>query len=188
MRRYSILLILGLMAALFLNQGNHLLLFPATLMILIAADLALFRHFLRWKLFLSLSLLVLVPTLLVGPRNAAWAGIPYNSTMLGLNLLMMERSLLILLAIKLFTQHLPVGSISRGLIRLRLYQFDRVFHLSLDLLPEMRTMVTSALHRWDWRQVVHRRAGFFQLLSQLIAQIVFRARNVASAIDHHENS
>jgi hypothetical protein len=176
MKRNLLYFCLIVAAAVLLSDANHLYLFPAALVALALVDWRTYRIFLRWKLWLFFLLLVAIPVLLVGPRDARWLGIAYNSTMLRLNILMVERSIVLMLSIKMFTNRLSPETLSRGLTRLRLHQFDRVFRLSQDMLPELRTTVTASLREVNWRQIIRRPAAITPLLSRLVASIVFTAR------------
>ena len=94
MKRSLLYLLLGLGAALLLRESNQLYLFPAALLLLTLIDPRAWRIFRRWKLWLFFFFVVAVPVLFVGTRDALWLTIPYNSRMLALNLVMLERSII----------------------------------------------------------------------------------------------
>ncbi len=168
---------LGVAAALSLKEGNHLYLFPASLAVLGLAEPRAYRIFLRWKLVLFFALLVAIPVFLLSPRDGRWLGVPFNSAMLRLNLLMVERSIILMLSIKMLTNRLSPQTLSRGLSMLRLQQLERVFGISQALLPGLRETVTGFFMDVEWRQMVRRPAGLNTLLSRLVATVIFTARN-----------
>ncbi|HOT97648.1 MAG TPA: hypothetical protein PLN61_04865 [bacterium] len=167
----------GIASALLLRESTHVFLFPATLAVLAAIDLHAFRIFRRWKLWLFFILIVAFPVLLVGTRDARCLGVPYNSSMFRLNLIMVERSILLMLAIKAFTNRLSPEMLSRGLAMLHLHQFDQVFRLSQSMLPELRSIVTTELQKIQWRKLVWHPAQLIALLGRLVARLVFTARS-----------
>lgn len=171
----------GAAAALLLRESNHHWLFPAALVALAILDLRLFRMLRSWKLWLFLLLLVAIPVLLVGEKDASWLGVPYNSAMLRLNLLMVERSLVLMLTIRLFTSRLSPQTISAALARLHLRQFDLVFRHAQAMLPEVRSTVTASLREVEWRQLARRPDGVIHLLGQLVARLIHAARRRQSA-------
>jgi len=187
MKRYLFFLLLGLAVALLLNERNHAILFPAALIALWLINRSGFAILLRWKMWLFLALLIAIPVLLVGSKNASVWGIGYNRGMLLLNTLMVERSLVILLTVRAFTNHLSAEDIARGLNRLRLYQFNHVLQLSLAMMPEVRTMVTDSMRRTSWRQILRQRSALMPAISRLMANIIFRAGKMATAVPKEEN-
>jgi len=177
---------LGVIAALLLNEHNHLCLFPAALAGLALIDRRAFRIFLRWKLWLFFLLLVAIPVLVVGPRDARWINLPYNSTMLRLNLLMVERSILLMLTLRMFTNRISPAALSRGLARIHLQQFDEVFRLSQSMLPELSAAIGRSFKDVQWRQVARHPSGMMPLLSRLVASIIFAARRSAPSAGQEE--
>ncbi len=180
MKWYVFIFILGVAAALFLNETTHLVLFPVALLGLALIDWRAYRIFRRWKMWLFFILLLLIPVLLVNPKDAEWLGIPCNRRMFQLNLIMVERSILIMLSLKLFTNHISLDSISAGLKRLRLHQFEQVFRLAMTLLPQVRAIAAASFKGIHWRMILVQRAGLFKALSQFIAQIIFQTRQAGS--------
>jgi len=178
LNRYTLLFLLTLAAAVLVNEANHRLLFPAVMTLLAWSDRRSLRLLLRWKLWLLLALLILVPSLLVGNKDQVWLGMPYNSSMFRLNLLMVERSLIIMLSVRMFTNHLSPDVLSHTLVRMRLHRFNRIFHLALALLPDIRVLVMNSLQNLDWRRL-HRRGHLLSLLSQLIARIIHQAGKIS---------
>lgn len=167
---------LGVSAALSLKEGNHLYLFPAALVMVGLAEPRVYRIFLRWKLWLFFVFLVAIPVFLLSPRDGRWFGVPFNSAMLRLNLLMVERSIILMLTIKMLTQRLSPQALSRGLSMLRLHQLDRVFALSQAMLPGLRETVVMFFKDVKWRQIVRRPDNLNTLLSRLVATVIFTAR------------
>ncbi len=168
---------LGVAAALSLKEGNHFYLFPLALVVLGLAEPRAYRIFLRWKLWLFFALLVAIPVILPSPRDGRWLGVPFNSAMLRLNLLMVERSIILMLTIKMLTNRLSPLTLSRGLSVLRLQQLDQVFRLSQAMLPELRETIAVFFKDVEWRHIGRRPAKLHALLSRLIAAVLFTARN-----------
>lgn len=181
MNRYTLLFLFSLTAALLVKESNHQWLFPAVMALLAGFDRRSLRILLRWKLWLLLAMLILIPALLVGSKDMVWLGLPCNGRMLRLNLIMVERSLIIMLSVKMFTNHLSPEAISSGLTRMHLRQFDHIFRLSMALLPEIRSMVMNSMKGLNWRQLLLRRGQLFSLLSQLLARILHRAGQITVA-------
>jgi len=168
---------LSLAAALSLKEGNHFYLFPVALAVLGLADPRAYRIFLRWRIWLFFTFLVAIPVFLLSPRDGRWLGVPFNSAMLRLNLLMVERSIILMLSIKMLTNRLSPETLSRGLSVLRLQQLDRVFTLSQAMLPGLRETVSAFFKDVEWRRIVRRPNHLHTLLSRLVATVIFTARN-----------
>lgn len=177
MKRSFVYLILGITAAVCLRENNQNILFPVALSLLAIIDWRIFRLFLRWKLWFFFALLIAIPILLVGSKDAVWLGVPYNAAMLKLNILMVERSIVIMLTVKMFTNRLSFEAISRGLIRMKLVQFEQVFRLALAMLPEVRSIMMTLLQNLSWRQLRTSRAELFPLLSRIIAKMILHANS-----------
>lgn len=193
MKRALVSLFLGVGAALLVQQTNSLFLFPAALLVLTLIDPRAWRIFRRWKLWLFFLLVVAIPVLLVAPREAQWQGIPYNPRMLELNLVMIQRSILLMLTIKIFTNRLSPEMLSRALARLRLHHFDQVFSLARSMLPELRTIVSAGLQQVEWRRALRRPSGLISQLGALVARIVYATRrssslNCKDGVDETEGS
>lgn len=187
MKQYSLVFLLGIAAALFLDETTHAVLFPAALLVMALIDWRAYRIFRRWKLWLFFMLLILIPVLLVNPKDAEWSGIPYNTRMFYLNLIMVERSILIMLSLKLFTNHISLDAISGGLKRLRLHQFEQVFRLAMAMLPQVRSIAAASFKGVHWRMILVQRPGLFKALSQFIAQIIFETRQAGSPAQAKES-
>ena len=179
MKRHLLYLLLGLGAALLLRESNQLYLFPAALILLTLIDPRAWLIFRRWKLWLFFFFVVAIPVLFVGSRDALWLTIPYNSRMLTLNVVMVERSIVIMLAVKMFTNHLSPEMLSRGLARLRLQQFDEVLGLARTMLPGLQETVGAELQEVEWRKALRRPSGLIAQLGGLVSRILFAARHGA---------
>ena len=186
MKGYLVCFLLGVAAALSLSLGNHYYLFPAALAGLALADRRAYRIFLRWKLWLFFLLVVAIPVVVVAPRDAEWIGINYTATMLRLNLLMVERSILLMLSLKMLTGRISPFELSRSMKRAGLAQFDEVFRLSQKMLPGLRTTVTLAFREVAWRRTARHPSQLIALLSRLVAGIVYSARHSALPVMQEE--
>ncbi|HNW58669.1 MAG TPA: hypothetical protein PKI62_03200 [bacterium] len=188
MKRALLFLAAGITAALTLGVSNQIWLFPVAVAAVAMIDRRAFRIFQRWKLWLFFVLIVAIPVLLVGNKDAIWLGLPYNSRMLRLNLLMVERSILLMLTIKSFTNRLSPERLSNGLKRLHLHQFDEVFRLAQGMLPELHKTVSAELNGIEWRRALRRPDGLTAGLGRLVARLVFTARRSGPAASTREGA
>ena len=146
MKRYFYLFILVLISAILINQSNQWFIFPPMILLLFLVDRQAFRIFLNWKFdFLLLVLFAGIP-LVLGKNDASWYGIPYSSDYLLMSLVMIKRSILILLGIKMFIHKISLEQISRSLQKIRLQRFSEVFSTAMRVLPEVR-VITSNTYR-----------------------------------------
>ncbi len=175
MKRYAFCFLLGIAAALSLNERTHLILFPAALLAVAMVEHRAYRIFRHWKLWFFFIFILLIPVLLVPPKDAAWLGAAYNSRMLRLNFIMVERSVLIMLSIRLFTTHISLDHLSHGLTQIGLVQFERVFRLAMELLPQIRMAATDTFKELPLKTLLKRPTLLLNLASRLVAQIIFQA-------------
>ncbi|OGB70067.1 MAG: hypothetical protein A2Y94_01820 [Caldithrix sp. RBG_13_44_9] len=175
MKRYFYLFIGILISAVLINQTNQWFIFPPMILILFLVNRQAFHIFLNWKFdFLLFNLFVGIP-LLLGKKDASWYGIPYSSEYFLMSLVMIKRSILILLGIKMFTNKISIQQISRSLQKIHLQRFSEVFSTALRVLPEVRVITHNTYrefkrtprdkniisHLYDWLVKLAVRILFF---------------------------
>ncbi len=178
MSRWLTLLCVQLLLAISVTFENQLILVPLALAPVAILEPRAFRMLLRWRLLLFIALMVGGVPVLLGDRSAVFMGIPYAPEYVQATVVMVERGLIILMALKLFTTRLSLEEITRQLGRTRFRQFGEAFGLAMELLPQMRAMATESYH--EYRSQRRGRNPIRHILSwtaELIARAVVRAES-----------
>jgi len=137
-----------------------------------------FRILFKWKFLLFLGILVFGVPLFAGEKDAVFYGFHYSGYMFRMSVVMAGRSVLILMAIKLFTGRISVEQIAAGMKRIHLRHFSEVFALSMQALPEIRYIATTTYR--EHREAPRKRNIFSHLFGfavQLIVRIIEYAEN-----------
>ena len=170
MKRYVLLSVILVSSAFFITFENLRLVVPAALLAVFVADRRAMRIFLRWKFLLFLAILAFGIPLFIGNRNDMFLGISYSHDVFQMSLVMVHRSVIILLSIKMFTNHISVEQMAAALQRIRLKQFSQVFSISMRALPEIRTIAVSTFQ--EYRQSPKRKNIFSESFDWLVKLVV----------------
>ncbi len=182
MKKNLLILMIFLGIALSLNIKNQWFLVPAVLGTIFLMDRKVFRMILKWKFLFFLALLVLAVPLFAGIKDAAFYGIPYSSQMFHMSVVMAGRSIIILLSLRLFTSRISVEQLAEGMQRIHLRQFSQVFALSMQTLPQIRTIAGTTYR--EYRDKPRRKnifAYFFNFAVILIIRILEFANTLSSS-------
>lgn len=137
MKKYILYFVLLTVTAWQLSFGSMLYLAPAAWLMLLVIDRRALSAVLRWKTLALLSLLVLGVPFLIGNREAAVLGLPFSAAVFRMNMVMAMRSLIILAAVRMLTNRIPLEHLSGYLRRKGLYHFSRILDISQDILPRV---------------------------------------------------
>ena len=139
-------LLLALQLALaFSIRGEHAaLLFVAAVASVAAIDPRPLRMLAQRRLLTLVAAMVLIPALLVGPREASVAGVRFTPEYVRIGTLMAARSLAILLALRLFISRVSMRDIEARLRHGRFRTFGAACALAMDLLPRLRAAAGTA--------------------------------------------
>jgi energy-coupling factor transporter transmembrane protein EcfT len=139
-KRYLYLFIGILVSAVLINQSNQWLIFIPLVLLIFLIDQQPFHIFLKWKFnLLVLNLLLGIP-LILGKKDSSFFGIPYSQEYFQMSLVMINRSILILLGIKMLTNKINIQQIGQSLHKIRLQRFSEVFSTALRVLPEVKVI------------------------------------------------
>lgn len=144
MLKHVALLFLQLTLALIVSVDNQGWVLPLALGPVLVLDRGAFRVLVRGRLLLFLALMVGGVPLVVGTRSADVLGVPYSPEYVDASLLMLYRSLIMLVALRLFTRRIRLDELATSLQRTRFRQFGDAFALSLELLPQLRATSRNA--------------------------------------------
>jgi len=176
MRKYIFMSLVLIMVAFLVSFKNQIFLVPPALAAVLLLDPRAFRMVLRWKFLFFLGILLLGVPLLVGSKDAVLWGLPYSRKTFQASTVMVHRSIMIVLAFKVFSNHLPITEVSGTMEKLGLKSFGEVFALSTEALPEIRDIALSRMR--DFRTSPRRKNIFshlFQGLVKLLAALVLFA-------------
>ncbi len=148
MKRYVFISLVLVGAALSLSYRNAVVLLPLALTAALFTDPGALRRIFRWKFLLFLALLVFAIPVFIGERNAQFWGISYSPDIFRMSVVMAFRSIMILIAIKIFTGHISVEQMAEALQRVRLKQFSHVFSISMRILPEIRAITLDTFQEY----------------------------------------
>jgi len=170
MKKYFSLFIAILISALLLNPSNQWYIFIPVVILIFFVNRRAFYIFLKWKFnLLLLSLLLGVP-LLLGEKDTRFLGISYSSEYFQMSLLMFNRSILILLGIKMFTNKISIQEIASGLQKIHLYHFSILFSTALRALPEIRVIAQNTFS--EFRRTPRHTNVFSHLYNWLVKLMV----------------
>lgn len=145
---------------------------PAFLTILIIHPQA-FQLFLKWKFVIFIFLLLFGIPLLLGEKNSTLLGISYSYEYFQKSLVMVNRSLIILLSIRMFTGKISPERLSMWLKKLHLNNFSEVLSISMGVLPELKVITRKSLRQVRPSfQNTHLLKRFFDVIVRLMMQIL----------------
>ncbi len=132
------LLIIFIGLAVFITYENLWYIVPAVLIVIFITEKKTFQLFLRWKFLLFLTILSVGVPLFLGTKDESFWGISYSKEYFQMSIVMVNRSIIILLSIRMFTNRISIGQISHALNRIKMQKFGQVFTISMHTLPEIK--------------------------------------------------
>ncbi len=164
---------------------NQTVLVPVAWTAIFLLDRRVFRMILRWKFLLLLAVMIFGVPLFCGDRDRVLYNVPYSQEMFQMSVVMAQRSLILIMAIKMFTNRISVEQISVSLQRAGLRRFGQVFTLAMEFLPEIRSIAVATLQehrqRTDKQNPV---SGALSFLESLLVRVLQYAEQRVQAGDH----
>jgi ABC-type multidrug transport system fused ATPase/permease subunit len=146
MIKYYLLLLAGyLIAALMLTYQNQIFIVPAAIVSMLLIDRRAFRPFLKWKFILFIAILVVGTPLILGKKDAQIFNLRYSSSIFQISLVMFYRSIIILGAIKIFTNKISMTQLSTALHKIKLKKFSDALAISMETLPEIKIITQESI-------------------------------------------
>ena len=174
MKRYWLTSLIVLSSIIFMNSHNMFFIFALTICLSIIVDYSALRPLARPKFVLFLVILMFGVPLFIGGRKAHFYGIPYSEDILLMSINMGLRSIIILTAIKILTNHISVEQMGEWLRRMRLKHFSEVFATSMKLMPRVKEISFETFS--EFRRSPARLNLFthvFNWTAKLIARLLF---------------
>ena len=140
MKRILLITLLFIGLAVLLSWNSQLFIIPPVFLTIFFIHPKAFHLFLKWKFDIFILLLLLGIPLLLGEKNATVFGIPYSYEYFQKSLVMVNRSLIILLSIRMFTGKISPEQLSIWLTKLHLHNFSKVLSISMGVLPELKVI------------------------------------------------
>lgn len=159
--------------ALTINFNNQWYIIPPILIIIFIVERQAFLILFRWKFLVFLAILLFGTPVFLGKKDAILCGILYSLEYFEMSIVMLQRSIIILLSIKMFTNRISINQISNGLKNLKLYKFGEVFSISMRVLPEIRLIILKSIE--EFRQKPRKSNIFSELFGwavNLMSQIL----------------
>lgn len=140
MKRILLITLLFIGSAVLLSWHSQLFIIPPVFLTIFFIHPKAFHLFLKWKFDIFILLLLFGIPLLLGEKNAILFGIPYSYEYFQKSLVMVNRSLIILLSIRMFTGKISPEQLSMWLNKLHLHNFSKVLSISMGVLPELKVI------------------------------------------------
>jgi hypothetical protein len=180
---YFLLLVAYLAAALIVTYQNQFYIVPIAVISMLIIDHRAFRPFLRLKFIFFLALLVFGTPLLLGEKDAHFFRIPYSSAMFQISLIMFYRSIIILGAIKIFTNKISLVQLSTALHKIKLKKFGEALTISLETLPEIKTITRSSIGEFRKKE---KSKNFIREIFDFVVHLLIKILKFAE--DYHGKS
>jgi hypothetical protein len=147
MKKIFFITIIFIALAILLNWHTQWYIIPTVFLTIFAIHPQAFHLFLKWKFILFILLLLVGIPLLLGEKNATFWGIRYSYEYFQKSLIMVNRSLIILLSIRMFTGKIAPEQLSIWLKKVHLRNFSDVLSVSMGVLPELKTITKESYHQ-----------------------------------------
>jgi len=144
MKNIVFITILFIGSAVVLNWHSQWFIIPPVFLTILFIHPQAFQLFLKGKFVLFILLLLLGIPLLLGAKSANLMGISYSFEYFQKSLVMVNRSLIILLSIRMFTGKISPEQLSIWLKRLHLNNFSEVLSISMGVLPELKVITRES--------------------------------------------
>lgn len=164
------LLIIFIGLAVFITYENLWYIVPAVLIVIFITEKKTFQLFLRWKFLLFLTILSVGVPLFLGTKDESFWGISYSKEYFQMSIVMVNRSIIILLSIRMFTNRISIGQISHALNRIKMQKFGQVFTISMHTLPEIKKITLDTIT--EFRHTPRNQNIFIELYNYMIKLIV----------------
>lgn len=171
MKNIFLIFLIFLVMAFSLNWSSQRFIFPLALAMMGWLDRRVFRSFLRWKFLVFLVILIIGVPLFVGDQNAKLMGISYSSNLLKNSIVMGERSIVLLMGLKYVTLHISVDQMAQLISNSCLQGFRRVFSLSMQILPDIKSIANSTLQEY---RLYSMRNNFLSNISRYSIKLIVR--------------
>jgi len=129
--------------AFLVDFGNQVVLVPLTWSGIALMDRRAFRVFQDWKFMLFLGFVLLAVPLVCGEKQAHFLGIPYSRPVFESSVVMAQRSVILLLALRLFTGRVSAREVSEALQNGRFRAFGLALSLAVASLPQIRAIAAG---------------------------------------------
>ena len=164
---------------------NQTILVPVAWIAILLLDRRVIRTVLRWKFLLLIAVLVFGVPLFCGEKNNLFYGLPYSREMFQMSVVMAQRSLILIMAIKMFTNRISVDHIAVSLQKAGLRRFGQVFALAMEFLPEIRSIAVATLQEHRQRNPKQNPiSGSLSFLESLLVRVLRYAEQRVQVGDH----
>ena len=176
MIKYYLLILAGyLIAAMMLTYQNQIFIVPAAIVSMLLIDRRAFRPFLKWKFILFIAILVIGTPLILGEKDAQIFGLPYSSSIFQISLVMFYRSVIILGAIKIFTNKISIAQLSTALHKIKLKKFSDALTVSLETLPEIKIITRDTIGEFRKKE---KSKNFVKELFDFVVHLIIKILNL----------
>lgn len=138
-----ILFITFIISALFLNSNNQWCILISVFVIIFLFERRAFNILLKLKFLLFLAILLFGVPVFLGQRDMMFYGIPYSREYFRISVSMVNRSLIILLSLRMFTHRITTEQIASGIKRIGLNKFSDVLSISIGVLPDIKRIAVN---------------------------------------------
>lgn len=179
MIKYYLFILAGyLIAAMMLTYQNQIFIVPAAIVSMLLIDRRAFRPFLKWKFILFIAILVGGTPLILGEKDAQIFNLRYSSSIFQISLVMFYRSVIILGAIKIFTNKISISQLSTALHKIKLKKFSDALTVSLETLPEIKIITQESIGEFRKKE---KSKNFIKELFEFVVHLIIKILKFAES-------
>lgn len=139
--------IILIISAFFLSRNNHLyFIIPALLLIFYTGSSTL-KFLLKPRYFVFIILIVFIPALIIGKADLNILGLNFSSDIFLMNVIMIQRSIMILAGLKILTKTTDVHKLMTYADKFGMKNLSKTVSLSKSLLPEIKIITSKYFNK-----------------------------------------
>jgi hypothetical protein len=144
MKKYIFIFVILIACAFLVSWKWQWYIAPPALFVITLIHRDAFQVIFQWKFLLFLFLILFGIPLFLGDKNASVLGIWYSSEYFQKSTVMINRSLIILLSIRMITGKMSPEQVSNVFKKMRLKNFSEVYSIAITVLPDLNTIARES--------------------------------------------
>jgi hypothetical protein len=163
---YLTLLLVFIGASLFIRSDTQLYIFIPSFIILAILNPKGLKIFLKWKFLVFIVILICIIPLISLKKESLFMGIAYSGDFLRTNLMMLQRGIIIILAVRMFTSKISLDVLSAKLRRIKFMNFGEILSIAITVLPQISELAVKPLKGISFRKLK------FSFLSEYAVSVI----------------
>ena len=144
MKKYIFIFVILMGSAFLISWKSQWYIVPPVFLIITLIHQDAFQMVFRWKFLLFLFLILFGIPLFLGDKNSSVFGIWYSSEYFQKSTVMVNRSLIILLSVRMITGKMSPEQVSNMFKKIRLKNFSEVYSIAMTVLPDLNTVARES--------------------------------------------